>query len=64
MDCSLWSWNSLGKNTGVDSHNSFSLGDIPDPVIEPWSPILQANSLPSEPPGKSPEGPERVSNTQ
>ena len=30
-----------------------SPGDLPDPRIEPWSPVLQANSLPSEPPGKS-----------
>ena len=30
-----------------------SLGDLPDPVIEPWSPALQADALPSEPPGKS-----------
>ena len=27
-------------------------GDLPDPGIEPRSPILQADSLPSEPPGK------------
>ena len=26
--------------------------DLPDPGIEPRSPALQANSLPSEPPGK------------
>ena len=30
---------------------SFS-GDLPDPGIEPGSPALQADSLPSEPPGK------------
>ena len=30
-----------------------SPGDFPDPGIEPWSPALQADSLPSEPPGKS-----------
>ena len=30
-----------------------SPGDLPDPVIEPRSPALQADSLPSEPPGKS-----------
>ena len=30
-------------------------GDLPDPGIEPRSPTLQANSSPSEPPGK-PEG--------
>ena len=27
-------------------------GDLPDPGIEPWSPALQADSLPSEPPEK------------
>ena len=26
--------------------------DLPDPGIEPGSPALQADSLPSEPPGK------------
>ena len=29
-----------------------SPGDLPDPEIEPGSPTLQADSLPSEPPGK------------
>ena len=29
-----------------------SLGDLPDPGIEPMSPALQTDSLPSEPPGK------------
>ena len=29
-----------------------SSGDLPDPGIEPGSPALQADSLPSEPPGK------------
>ena len=29
-----------------------SPGDLPDPGIEPRSPPLQADSLPSEPPGK------------
>ena len=29
-----------------------SPGDLPDPEIEPGSPALQADSLPSEPPGK------------
>ena len=29
-----------------------SLGDLPDPGVKPWSPALQADSLPSEPPGK------------
>ena len=29
-----------------------SLGDLPDPRIEPGSPTLQAGSLPTEQPGK------------
>ena len=29
-----------------------SPGGLPDPGIKPWSPALQADSLPSEPPGK------------
>ena len=29
-----------------------SLGDLPNPGIEPRCPTLQANSLPPEPPGK------------
>ena len=29
-----------------------SPGDLPNPGIEPWSPALQADSLPAEPPGK------------
>ena len=32
-----------------------SPGDLPDPGIEPRSPVLQANSLPSETPGKPKE---------
>ena len=27
-------------------------GDLPNPGIKPRSPVLQADSLPSEPPGK------------
>ena len=30
-----------------------SPGDLPDPGIEPGSPTLRADALPSEPPGKS-----------
>ena len=30
-----------------------SPGDLPNPGIEPGSPVLQADALPSEPPGKS-----------
>ena len=29
-----------------------SAGDLPDPGIKPMSPTLQADALPSEPPGK------------
>ena len=29
-----------------------SPADLPNPGMEPWSPALQADSLPSEPPGK------------
>ena len=31
-----------------------SPGDLPHPGIELWSPTLQADALPSEPPGKTP----------
>ena len=31
-------------------------GDLPDPGIEPGFPVLQADSSPSEPPGKSLQG--------
>ena len=31
-----------------------SPGDLPDPGIEPGSPTLQADTLPSQPPGKQP----------
>ena len=30
-------------------------GDLPDPGIDPGSPSLQADSLPSQPPGKPPQ---------
>ena len=32
-----------------------SLGDLPNPGIEPGSPVLRADALPSEPPGKPKE---------
>ena len=44
-------WNSPGQNTRVGSL-SLLHGDLPNPRIEPRSPALQADSLPSEPPGK------------
>ena len=42
---------SPGKNTGVGCHNL--LQGFPNPGIEPRSPTVQVNSLPSEPPGKT-----------
>ena len=56
--CGLWSarllcpWNSPDKNTGVSCHFLLQ-GNLPDPEIEPWSPALQADSLPPEPPQKA-----------
>ena len=32
--------------------HSFLQGDLPEPGIKPRSPVLQTDSLPSEPPGK------------
>ena len=55
MDCSppgsTVYGDSLGKNTGVGCH-ALLLGDLPNPGIKPRSPTWQADSLPSEPPGK------------
>ena len=42
---------SPGKNTEVGCHPLLQ-GIFPHPEIEPRSPALQADSLPSEPPGK------------
>ena len=42
---------SPGKNTGVGCH-VLLWGNLPNPGIEPRSSALQADSLPSEPPGK------------
>ena len=41
-------WNSPGNNAGVGSHFLLQ-GIFPSPGIEPGSPALQADSLPSEP---------------
>ena len=55
MSSSLWPhglyspWNSLGQNTGVGSR---SLLRPANPGIKPRSPVLQVDSLLSEPPGK------------
>ena len=42
---------SPGQNTGVGCH-ALSPGDLPNQRIEPRPPALQADSLPSEQPGK------------
>ncbi|CAI9162998.1 unnamed protein product [Rangifer tarandus platyrhynchus] len=58
MDCSppgsSVHGDSPGKNTGVGCHAFLqpTAGDLPNPGIEPRSPSWQADSLPSEPPGK------------
>ena len=44
-------WSSPGQNTGVGSLIP-SPGDLPNPGTEPRSPALQADYLPTEPPGK------------
>ena len=44
-------WNFPGKSTRVGCHFRL-LGNLPDPGMEPGSPALQADALPSEPPGK------------
>ena len=41
-------WNSPCKNTGVGCLPFPSPGDLPEPGIEPGSPAIQADSLPSE----------------
>ena len=55
MDCSLPSSSVHedfpGKNTGVGCH-ALLRGGLPNPGIKPRSLALQADALPSEPPGK------------
>ena len=54
-------WNFPRQNTGVGSLLP-SPGDLPNPGIEPRSPALQADCLPSEPLGK-PWGPQGRENS-
>ena len=42
------------KNTGMGCH-ALLQGNLPEPGIKDGSPVLQADSLPSEPPGKPQE---------
>ena len=58
MDCSLLG-SSIPLSMGFSRQESWSglpfpsPGDLPDPGIKPGSPTLQADSLPSESPGKA-----------
>ena len=60
MDCRLPGssgdspWSFSGKSTGVGCHFLLQ-GNLPDPGIEPRSPTLQADALPSEPQGSPPK---------
>ena len=47
----LHPWDFPGKSAGVDLPFPFP-GDLPNPGIDPRSPALQEDALPSEPPGK------------
>ena len=47
----LCPWTSSGKNTGVGFHFLLQ-GNLPNSVLKPRSPAMQADSLPSEPQGK------------
>ena len=51
LDCSLYLWNSPGKDTGVGKPVPSPV-DLPNPGIKPGSPTLWTDSLPFEPPGK------------
>ena len=55
MDCSPPGFSVMGfsRQGYWSGFPSFSPGDLPHPGIEQKSPALQANSLSSEPPGKS-----------
>ena len=54
MDCSPPGSTSMGfsRQEYWSGLPFLSPGDLPDPGIKPGSPVLQADSLPSEPPGK------------
>ena len=65
MCCSPWGHREsdtterVNSNTGLSRQEDWSglpfpsPGDLPDPGVEPASPMLQADSLPSEPPKKA-----------
>ena len=51
MDCSLPGFSVCGIFQARVLEWAATPGDLPDPGIEPRSPALQADALPSEPPG-------------
>ena len=51
MDCSLPGFSVCGIFQARTLEWVATPGDLPDPGIEPRSPALQADALPSEPPG-------------
>ena len=56
MTCSLPASSVHGIFQGKSTWSGLpflSPGDLPNSGIEPGSPVLQADNLPSEPPGKS-----------
>ena len=55
IDCSLSgsSVHGISRQEYWNALSFLSPGDLPNPVIKPGSPALQADSVPSEPPGKS-----------
>ena len=55
MDCNLPGSSVHGDSLRLEYWSGLLCpppGDLLNPGIEPWSPALQADSLPSEPPGK------------
>ena len=52
MDCSLWPIHGVLQARILEWVAIASSGDLPESGIEPASSALQADSLPSEPPGK------------
>ena len=53
MNVNSRSLSNIFRGDGLKSGYPFSSPeDLPDPETEPGSPALQADSLPSEPPGK------------
>ena len=50
--CSPWCLKESDRLSDFHFHFSLSIGDLPNPGMEPRSPTFQVDSLPAEPPGK------------